>query len=502
MSRSQRAFSGGALLFVQVVLRLATPVIVSPILVRISGDDVLGAYAIILELIGYVMLLDFGIGTAIAREMSRYTDRDETETRDAIAASAVRFLAIVGAVAAAVTGLVAVTLDRWLAAPAATLADARSALLLLGVWMALRFPLSFFQLFLYARQDISRFAISEVWGELVRASSSVAFVMAGGGIIGLALATILGQVVALGLCAVWSASSVRSMNWKRPARGAIGRLLRVSYPLGVMSLADRMTLFTQNTLVGWLFDARIAAAFYVTRTPGFYAGSIIWRLADATFPAMSEMYGAGLHDALRRAYVRTVGYALGAGVWLAAGIVVFSGDLVTIWVGHQFYLGLTTVVAIAVLVLVATFRNMSAKFVVAEGQIRPLMWLVVAEAILALGLSVVFARFWGPAGIVWAAAATSVVSGSYLLLRPAATFGGGTRALIAAVAETASRCCALPVLMLLLFTLVRFALPPGSWIGALIVNVVVGGGAFVLIGLEPADRHAVIRLVRKPGRPH
>ena len=485
------------MLLLQMAVRLGTPIIVSPLLVRIDGSDALGVYSVMLEILGWVLLLDLGIGTAITREIAQGASSGRPDEELALlGGTAFRFLATVGFVASLATLGIAFTLDRWLKGPAPTLHDARTALVIFGCWIVLRFPAAFFHILLYARQNITRYALADTLGETARAILSIVAVSTGWGLPGLALAAVISQAGTFLLCAWWTRRDPLARAWRTGASAPLlKRLLLVSYPMAVMSLADRMSLFSQNTIVGYLFNTRVSASFYATRTPGFYAGSIIWRLADATFPGINDLFGAKLFDALRSAYVRLVGYAVGAALWLAAGILCFNRELVTLWLGASFDLGHAASLAVAALILVATFKNITAKFAFVEDSIQRLMVVMLIEALAAVALSFVFGWLWGATGVLWAPAAAATISVVYLAWRTASIVRfRGVMAGMAEVLRVALPAAAVGVAGCLLWTTVRNA-SPALWPAALAVVAVTGGLGFFLFGMVRSDRDALLQLL-------
>jgi O-antigen/teichoic acid export membrane protein len=499
VSRVARAASGTAVFSAQMILRLVTPLIVSRLLVRVNGRDVLGAYSIILEIVGYVMLLDLGIGTAIAREVAQMPQSPKGAGQfNTVAVTAVRFLTVSGVVVGLITFAIQESFPFWLRTTPEALAGSRTALSILACWMVPRFPLAFFQLLLYARQEIARYAFSEFVGEVIRTIASILLVIGRFGLPGLATATVIGQAISLLLCVYWSRHHIRSVNWLQAgSRRILMKLIGISYPLGVMSLCDRVALFSQNTIVAYLFDTKTAAAFYATRTPGFYAASILWRFADAIFPGINELYGANLRDPLRSAYTRIIGYTMGMAVWLAVGIWAFNRELVSLWLGPAFYLGRPITVALAILILSATFKNISAKFAVMEGRIRTLMWILVGEALVGVTLSLLLGRLWGAAGVLWAGVFASTVTVLYLSVRPAAIMQAPVLHLLRQALVVSLRASVVGVIACVGYVAIRHSIvDPYVALRALILVLVAGGSGFILFGLSPHDRGSLLRMMR------
>jgi len=64
----------------------------------------------------------------------------------------------------------------WLRQKADVISSARSALLIIAAWMFFKFPLSLFNLFLFARQRIVLYGAIALFGDVLRAFLSVGLV--------------------------------------------------------------------------------------------------------------------------------------------------------------------------------------------------------------------------------------------------------------------------------------------------------------------------------------
>ena len=52
--------------------------VLAPAVLKIAGQEVLGAYAIVMQIIGYGLILDFGLGVALSRYLSQsFGDKDK-----------------------------------------------------------------------------------------------------------------------------------------------------------------------------------------------------------------------------------------------------------------------------------------------------------------------------------------------------------------------------------------------------------------------------------------
>jgi hypothetical protein len=64
-SRTSKAANGLATNLVSYAILALLQVLLAPIVLKIAGQEVLGAYSIVMQIIGYSLLLDLGISVAV-----------------------------------------------------------------------------------------------------------------------------------------------------------------------------------------------------------------------------------------------------------------------------------------------------------------------------------------------------------------------------------------------------------------------------------------------------
>src|SRR3989344_7770190 len=72
-----------------------------PFIVSHVGKEVYGAYLLVMTFIGYFGVLDFGVGTAVAKYIAEFAGRDDREGMGKIINCSLFFYIIIGSVSAA-----------------------------------------------------------------------------------------------------------------------------------------------------------------------------------------------------------------------------------------------------------------------------------------------------------------------------------------------------------------------------------------------------------------
>jgi O-antigen/teichoic acid export membrane protein len=497
VSRTSRAVSGGAVFSLQMILRLGTPILISPLVAKLAGAETLGIYSVIMQVSAYLLLLDLRMGEAIIREIAQsFGYSGKGKKLDCIATTGALFLLVSGIVIGFLTYMLSLSLTFWLKAEEETLRSGALSLSILAVWMPIKFPLSLSQYLLFARQKITYYGFSGIIGDVIRAILAFSFVLLGWGLTGLISAIVISEIGTLLLCLYWARDEISAIDWKtRPSSETFHNLLKIGIPMSVMSFGDCLTFHSQSIIIGAIFDAKSVAAFYATRTPGHSLSSILWRMLDSIMPGVNEIYGQQKKDALRSVFFRIIGYTLGAALWLGAGVWAFNRLIVEFWLGWEFYVSGLMTIAVALLVPIATFKNIATKFIIVEGKLAVYTWFVLAEGIITLMLAVILGLYWGMAGVMWSIVLAHMVTIGYLCAKLSSLLEISVREFLKIMSLRAIRCSSVGVVSCFLYIIGHDAhYSPLSGLGSLVLILILGSVGFIRFGLVQQDKMAMLEI--------
>ena len=71
IGRTNKAIKGTMMSFLQYGLQIILQALMAPLILKIAGRETLGAYAILMQVIGYGILLDLGFGVALGRYLAQ-----------------------------------------------------------------------------------------------------------------------------------------------------------------------------------------------------------------------------------------------------------------------------------------------------------------------------------------------------------------------------------------------------------------------------------------------
>jgi O-antigen/teichoic acid export membrane protein len=472
----------------------------TPWLVKWLGEGPFGGYRVVFDGYGYLTLLELGLGGALgpllARALQRQEDDGGGELRRVVAAGArAYFWVALGTVAAglAVTPFVH-RFARGLNGP--MVVDLRRAWVV-GLASFLALALVPARTVVEARQRGYVVNLLLTAQSLLITGLSLALAYRGWGITGQALAQVAGVwAFALALAAVaarshpglWRAAVTGAGAADPEARRALRKL---SAPTLLLNVSGRVSVLSDNLVVGGLLGAERVTALFNTQRLVALGQTVLQGVGNASWAALAELHARGDRETFGR---RLVEMTRIVAVLAAVGfvpVVAFNRAFVRLWLGPEFAYGGDPVVAVAVLVAVLlAVQSLWAWCFTATGKARELVAPAAAAAALNLAASVVLTRRLGIVGpLLGSALALGTVSLGSLLWRLDRTFGVPAGPLLRALGvPTAAGAASASVLWWLTR---RLGHEPAGWPG---LAAAMGLSALAMLGLSvaflltPSDR--------------
>ncbi len=396
---------GSGFSLLQFAVTMGLQLALAPAVIKYAGDAALGAYAVLMQAVGYLSLLDLGFSVAFNRHLSRATANEENDQEFmAVMASGAWFVAVTNLASAVVLAAGAVFLESLIDLPAGLLADARSGVVLLAIWTAARTPFVVRAAALIARQDLAFRHSAATAASIIRLVGSLIAVQQGYGLLGMMAAAVMAEAVDGILCTIrWSFVMPRAVSGSyRPKMRLLLEILSFGSHALLINVAVRMIFYSDTMIVGGLCGASAASVYYTTQAAAALGWAFVWRVTDTAGPGINQMWAAGNMTAVRSAYLRLHRYALGLGMLLFTGLVFLNEDFVSLWVGTKQYGGAVMNVAISAFALITIVAHLDSMFRLASGEVRQLSRLAVVEGVAHVTLAVLLTLWIGPAGVALA----------------------------------------------------------------------------------------------------
>jgi len=403
MSRTDKAAKGYVASIVQYALQIAVQAALAPVVLRVAGKETLGAYAAVMQIVGYLALLDIGGSWSLERFLGQAVGADDGGEHFRRIFTTQRTFALITNTAFGISLVCfgVVVGDVFTLSPGAAHAAA-NALSVIAVWAVLRTPMAAFNSALIATQDLAAANVIAACLGVGRAVATLVFALAGFGLFGLMLA---GTIVEAVGTVFYRVRYRQKFPHLMPSWGiASGRLFREMFGFGIHALlvnVGNMLVFTSGSALAAITGGPVAASvFYTSQMPGMVCYNLVLRIADSATPAVNELWGKRDVAAVRSSFLRIMRLSLACAIPLGAGIALFNGAVVTGWVGRQQYAGDLLSVALGIACVVITVQHIAMIYAFVLGWVRLLTVTSLLQGAANIALAVWLTRLLGIGGIV------------------------------------------------------------------------------------------------------
>jgi O-antigen/teichoic acid export membrane protein len=472
----------------------------TPLLVGWLGERPFGGYRVVLDGFGYLTLLEMGLGGALspllARALQAQTEGDGGPLRQTVATGARAYFWV--SLATVALGLALTPFvhrfARDLSGP--MVADLRRAWVV-GLGSFLSLSLVPARTVVEARQRGYVVNLLLTAQSLLITALSLLLAWNEWGITGQAVAQVAGVWAFALALAVIAARSHPGLLWAAVTGDGAGdpvtrRALRsLSAPTLIMNLSGRVSVLSDNLVVGGLLGTERVTSLFNTQRLVSLGQTVLQAVGNASWAALAELHARGDLETFNR---RLVEMTRIVAVLAAVGfvpVVAFNRAFVRLWLGPGFrYGGEPVVVAAALVAVLLASQSLWSWCFAATGKVREMVVPACTTAALNLAASVLLTQRLGIVGpLLGSVLALGTVGLGSMLWRLNQTFGMPlgplSRALFVPTAWGAAASAAL-------WQLTRgLGVEPTGWVG---LTAAMGLSALAMLGLSvaffltPSDR--------------
>jgi len=368
------------------------------------GQAALGIWILVGSFSGYLGLFDFGIGYAVVRYVARFQRTGEPDRRNEVVATAFYLAAILSIFVVVATLFIMYNAVSLFNIPQELASSSRWVILLVGVTIAVGFPLSVFSEALSGglwRFDL--FNIVALFMAVARVGLTVLFLELGWGLIGLGLAALI--VSAGGY--LWRAGMLfrllpdLSIHPRLFSYKIIRMVGGYSFFSFILVLSGRIAFYSDSFIVGYFKGVVEVAVFGIAVKLTEYLRQLIFTMTRLFSPVAARYDPDADRASLKRLFYDGSRLNLLFSLPLSVVLFFWGGTLVRLWVGDDF--GYSEVILrILLLGHVLSFtQGIGGEILLGVGRHRTFAVLSLAGAVINIGLSIILIGPMGLSGVAW-----------------------------------------------------------------------------------------------------
>jgi O-antigen/teichoic acid export membrane protein len=381
---------------------LAVGFLLQPFIVHRLGDVAYGVWALAISSISYLGLLDLGMASSVVRFVSKgHATQDHQLASDAL--SAVLWVRLqIAALIMVLSGVLAALFPLVFKIPPAMSADAREAILVIGVSTTISMSFGVFSSTLSALNRYDLRSYISLVQLAIRVIGVVSVLRAGRGIVAIAFCEFFAAVVGNGLL-VYVARRIYpelELRVTKPSSEILRKIWSYSVYAFIQTIAVQLVYQSDNLVVGAFISASAVTFYSIGNSLCRYTQQLIGAMTMTFTPAASTYEVAGHAGSLRALYYNGTRATMALSLPIVITLIIRGSSFIRVWMGSEYAKTSGTVLAILAAALLFSLPNHPAG-AIAYGveKHKTLAKWALGEAIANLTLSVIFARKFGIYGV-------------------------------------------------------------------------------------------------------
>ena len=407
MSVKKRALINVASSWGGLGVNIAVGFFLSPFILHHLGDEAFGLWILIFALTGYYGIFDFGIRSSIVRYVSKFQATGDKDELARLVNTSLFTYTCLGLILIVPSVVGAFYVDRLFQIPPGFLRDARILFLMVGLSLALGFPLGISGGILEGLQRFYLMNWTNIANTLLRAVLIVYVLRHGFGLLSVAFITVTLPLITAAVRGVFAQRLMGiPYGWQYVSRDSMRQVANYGSVTFMIIVAGRLRFKTDAVVIGTFLSAAAITHFSIGARLVDYAGETVSSLAQIFLPMSSHLHATGNYDQLRKVFISGNRACALVMFPMTVALVVMGKSVIEAWVGRQ-YVTSSYVVLLIVLIPSALYQAQSTSNRILFGMSlhKSLAYVVLMEGIANVILSVVLVR---PLGIVGDALGTAI----------------------------------------------------------------------------------------------
>ena len=398
--------AGAALSLVSLLISNVIPFIYTPIMLRILGQAEYGLYGIASSFMGYLNLLNFGIGGTVVRYIVKYRARGDVKGEEQIFGLFIKIYSVIGAAILIAGTVLALNLDFYdRSLTGDELGLLRKLVLLMTLNTALFLPLAPFGSMISAHE---RFVFGKLASMAVTLGGPVLnliLLYRGHGALGLVAASVLCNLLSCLIQVIYVTKKLHLRpRFTKVGGGILKEILSFSAFVFLAQIVDMLYWSTDKLIIGWAIGTVGTAVYNIGANFNGYITSISTAISGVLMPRITSMAMKDTpKEEFTNLFIKVGRLQFLILSFVVSAFVAFGRQFINLWAGpcyeQAYYVALLTMIPVTLPIIQNTGLNML--YAMNKHQFRSSVYAVIAAT------NVVLTFWWVENfGIIGAAAAT------------------------------------------------------------------------------------------------
>jgi O-antigen/teichoic acid export membrane protein len=377
-----------------------------PFILHHLGDEASGLWILIFSLTGYYGIFDFGIRSSLVRYVSKFQATGDKDQLARLVNTSLFTYTCLGLILVVPTIFGSFYVERLFHIPPGYIKDAQILFLMVGLSLALGFPLGVSGGILEGLQRFYLLNWTNIAATLLRAVLIIYVLHHGFGLLSVALITVSLPLIASAVRVVIAQRLLpRPYGWQYVDRGSLRQVANYGSVTFMIIVAGRLRFKTDAVIIGTFLSAAAITHFSIGARLVDYAGEVVSSLAQIFTPMSSHFHATGNYNELRKIFISGNRACALVMFPMAVALVVMGKSVIEAWVGQRYVSSYIVLLIVLIPSTLYQAQSTSNRILFGMSLHKSLAYIVLMEGIANVILSIVLVR---PLGIVGDAIGTAI----------------------------------------------------------------------------------------------
>ncbi|MHC1749579.1 MAG: oligosaccharide flippase family protein [Cellulosilyticaceae bacterium] len=400
--KSSQLKAGAILSYISLFISNIVGILYTPIMLRLMGPSEYGLYSLVATVVGYLTVLDMGLGNAIVRYIAKYRTLDDKEGEYSLNGMFLCLYTLIGILAAGIGVVLCLNVENLFGSSlsARELEKAKVMMGLLVFNLSITFPLGVFGAIMNAYERFVFPKIVNIIRVIINPCIMLPLLLIGYRSVTMVLVTTLLNIICL-LINVWYCFKKLhiKIHFTNFQWGLLKEIGRYSFFIFLNIIVDKIYWSTDQFILGMFSGTVMVAIYAVASQLSMYYMSFSTAISGVFLPRVTQMVTQNVKDKeLSDMFIKTgrIQYIIMA--YILSGFLLVGKDFIRLWAGEGYESAFLIAIVIMIPLTVPLIQNLGITILQAKNlhAFRSNIYIIIA--ILNLGMSIPLAKIWGGIG--------------------------------------------------------------------------------------------------------
>jgi O-antigen/teichoic acid export membrane protein len=407
LSRSRVILRNVASNWLGFVIQAIVLFFLTPFVLRELGDVRYGVWVLIATTTGYYGLIGFGLTGGVTQYITRHLATKDYGMMNETASTAAAILSCIGALVLLTSIVLASLAPVIFNIPDEYREDVFWCVIIIGGTIAVQFSLFLYSAVLVAteRYDLSNF--TGVAGTLLDALFVFVALKGGHGLVGICIAKSASDVIGIAMRVVlaYRVLPELTVRFRLFNRRTVRTLMSYGTWSFVIVIAQSIVMQVDALVIGTVMPVVAVAHYALAASIALHVYRILRPIDRVFLPTLTHLHAKDDIQGLRSVYFRGSRIHLLVVTIVSVIAICWANDFFRLWIGAE-YLSGAEYPSVAFLFSLLALANVGRLLPSLGGQVlqaamlvRPLALIALSEAVVNVGLTIIFVQYWGLVGV-------------------------------------------------------------------------------------------------------